>query len=962
MIGRTILHYTITAELGAGAMGRVYLAKDERTGRRVALKFPSAEFARVPEARERLVREAQAAARLSHPGVVTLHGLEEADGQLFLVEEFVEGESLARRLERGPLGAQETLRLAREIAAALAHAHAHGVLHRDLKPDNILIAGDGTYKIADFGIARLQGVSTMTPTGTVMGATPYLPPERLRGMAGDARADLYGLGAILYEAMAGRRAFAGTSEPEVLYAVMNEPPPPLEVSGPSLAPLADLALRLLAKEPAQRPASAAVVAGMIEGMQATSAVRPRVARRAAWWVPIAAAGVLVALGAGLVWLRGRGVGDAGGPPAVAVLYFENVADPADPGRMGSITGNLLITSLAQAAELNVLSTQRILDAMRQLGRQGGAVDRGVALEVAKRAHARRIVSGSILQISPSIVMTAEVSDVASGKVLNATRVEGLPGQTVFQVVDALSAQLLRRMVRAAETTRLAPVAERTSPDLEAQRSYAAGLEALSGARIVDAMAAFRQAVERDSSFAQAHYQLAIAEWWGGEPADAKDSILKAKALAGRLTPLERGMVQALENLVYSRYSAASREFAELAGEDPNEKMFAYGQVEALYHGGRLPEAVEAARRALALDPGFTLAGVHLVDALIDMNRLDEAEVEARGLLRRNPKNALLWLSLWRAMVRRGDPEGALRVASEARAMNAAEFPLRVASGTLLFNRTGTIEPGAWPAEADTLPWQKEEKRLGIRYVQALRRGRFREALRVAPEAWRNLPATVSWGPPIPAANGLEAATGARDTAQALRWADSIGVRLERWAGPGFPLLGRAPTIWAESRLGMYSQAAATLSRVASLSGGLNEYEAHSMSYCRALVLEGEGRHRESLEALRGAEWPGEPWLFSALRLARVRALTGAGMHSEALALLDTLIRMPMLHPGDAVRLRFYRGQALERLGRGADAAAEYREFLRIWSQADPGTPEVDEARAALRRIHQAALKVEPGGR
>jgi hypothetical protein len=130
-----------------------------------------------------------------------------------------------------------------------------------------------------------------------------------------------------------------------------------------------------------------------------------------------------------------------------------------------------------------------------------------------------------------------------------------------------------------------------------------------------------------------------------------------------------------------------------------------------------------------------------------------------------------------------------------------------------------------------------------------------------------------------------------------------------------------------------------------------------------LVLEGEGRHRESLEELRGAEWPFEPWLaFGSLRLARVRALTGAGLHAEALASLDTLIRVPMIYPSDAVRLRFYRGQTLERLGRPAEATDSYREFLGLWKDADPGTPEVKEARAALRRIEQAAQKPEPGGR
>ncbi len=958
MIGRTILHYTITARLGSGAMGQVYLAHDTRTDRKVALKFLGGESAADAEARQRLTREARATARLSHPGIVAVHGLEEAEGHLFLVQEYVEGETLAARLERGPLDPPECLRLARELTASLAHAHAQGVLHRDLKPENVLVATDGSFKIADFGIARLEGASTLTRVGTVMGSLPYLAPERLRGNSGDARADLFALGAIFYEVMSGRRAFGGSTEAEVMHRVMNEPPPPLEVASASLEPLLQLTLRLLAKEPRERPASAEVVAGMLEG--AGTAARAA-ARRARWWLPAAAALGVVAIGVVVAWMRARQASGPEGPPPVAVLYFENVTDPADHARIGSITGNLLITSLAQTADLNVLSTQRVLDAMRQLGQKGGSVDRGVALAVARKARARRIVTGSILQTEPSIVMTAEVSDVESGKVLNATRVEGQPGQSVFQVVDALSAQLLQRMVRAAETTRLAPVAQRTSTDLEAQRRYAEGLEALSGGRLEEAVAAFRAAVGRDSQFAQAYYQLAIAEWWYAEPANARGSIAHAKLLSDRLSPLERGMVDGLESLVNGRYGTASKQFAALAGTDPNEKLVHYGQVESSYHGRRWPQAVESARKSMALDPDFTLAGVHLVDALRASGQLDEAESGCRALLRKDSKNALLWHSLFDVMLDRADPGGALRAADQAMAEGAMFFLVSGGAATLLFNRTGKVETERWRVAADSMPWQKEDERLGIAYVRALRRGRFREALRLVPGAWKIVPLAVPSGPSVPMANGMEAATGARDVAAALQWADSAGSRLERWGGPGFSQGRRVITLLAQSQLGLIPEAAATLKKMEARP--LNDLEMRLLSYCRARVLEGQGRHRESLEELRNAEWPGAPWnKFGGLRLARARAEMGAEMYTEALGVLDTLILMPLMSPDNAVRLHFYRGQVMEKLRRLDESAASYREFLRLWKDADPGTPEVEEARAALVRLERATQKAATPGR
>jgi Tol biopolymer transport system component len=298
LVGKTILHYEISAELGAGAMGRVFLARDTHTHRQVALKFLGADTVGA-SARERLRREAQAASRLSHPGIVAVHALEEADGELFLVEQYVEGETLARRVARGPLGSQETLRLARELTAALAHAHEHGVIHRDLKPANILVAADGSFKIADFGIARMEGVPTVTSSNTLLGTLPYMAPERARGARGDARADLFALGAILYEAMGGRRAFVGGSEAEVLYALMNEDPAPLEVRGAVLQRLVPLVSQLLAKEPQLRPAGAEVVAGILEGFQSTAGVR-RSLRGRQWLV---SAAVLIALAAAGLFTR-----------------------------------------------------------------------------------------------------------------------------------------------------------------------------------------------------------------------------------------------------------------------------------------------------------------------------------------------------------------------------------------------------------------------------------------------------------------------------------------------------------------------------------------------------------------------------------------------------------------------------------------------------------------------------------
>jgi eukaryotic-like serine/threonine-protein kinase len=510
MIGRTLLHYEVGAELGAGAMGRVYLARDMHTGRRVALKLLGPE-SRGPAARERLKREAGAAARLSHPGIVTLFALEEAEGELFLVQELVEGETLAARLAHGPLGPVEVLRLARELTSALAHAHAHGVVHRDLKPDNILVAPDGSYKIADFGIARVEGMPTTTIDGTFVGTLPFVAPERLRGHRGDARVDLFALGAILHEAISGRRAFPGLTEAEVCYAVMNEEPKPIEAPSAALEPLVLLSRQLLAKEPSLRPASAESVATLVDEMALQTVPRRASGRAVPRWA-IAAALAAVTLATLALW-RPWEARRARSPeaPGLLVMPFENVTDPLDRDRLGAVVSYLFVTSLAQGHTVSVVSSERVLDILNEMGYAGAVSERRHARAVARRAHVGRIVTGSILRVDPMVV-TAELSDVSRGRVLHAVRAEGLPGQSVYEIVDRLCDEISQTLVG----TTPSPVPPGNAPggsrDLDASRRYVEGLGSLARGELQKADLAFTSALDLDPGFEQARYQLALVHW------------------------------------------------------------------------------------------------------------------------------------------------------------------------------------------------------------------------------------------------------------------------------------------------------------------------------------------------------------------------------------------------------------------------------------------------------------------
>jgi len=255
--------YRLLAPLGAGGMGEVYLAHDPALDRRVALKLLSPRLTGDPHWLRRFVREARAASALNHPNVLTIHEVGEVDGVHFIASEFVEGETLRRRLEHGALTTDDAVEIAAQIASGLGEAHTHGIVHRDVKPENVMLRKDGYVKVLDFGLAKVVGLvpdaSGRRPTvpGMLIGTMSYMSPEQARGLEVDARSDLFSLGIVLYEMLTGRLPFAGQTPIDVLVALLDREPAPAAQLVPGLDDeLARILERTLAKEPAARPQSA----------------------------------------------------------------------------------------------------------------------------------------------------------------------------------------------------------------------------------------------------------------------------------------------------------------------------------------------------------------------------------------------------------------------------------------------------------------------------------------------------------------------------------------------------------------------------------------------------------------------------------------------------------------------------------------------------------------------------------
>ena len=371
MVGTTLSHYRVVELLGRGGMGEVYAAEDLKLRRRVALKVLRSDMAADHERRRRFEREAQAVAALNHPGIVTIYSVEHEKGVAFLTMEMLDGKTLDQIVPRGGLPLADFLRIAIPLADAVNAAHERGILHRDLKPGNVMVTIDGRVKVLDFGLAKLAEAapsaalnmaagSMTTSAGQIVGTLSYMAPEQAEGKPIDHRADIFALGVLLYELVTGIKPFSGESSVSILTALLRDTPKSLrEVRGDLPPTLGQIIQQCLEKEPASRYQSAAQLRADLETLQGVPA--PRARKPLPVWLPYAAAGVVATTGM-VAWVSLRGgesvaigqetSGPARGTPVlitgrqIAILDFSNRTGDPVMESFGRMVSESMATALA----------------------------------------------------------------------------------------------------------------------------------------------------------------------------------------------------------------------------------------------------------------------------------------------------------------------------------------------------------------------------------------------------------------------------------------------------------------------------------------------------------------------------------------------------------------------------------------------------------------------------------------